>query len=52
MPHSPSAPVILGNEPGSFPHGVLAERHPAIVRQVRDAFRTGPDSTAPSTRCS
>ncbi|MFI2432786.1 damage-control phosphatase ARMT1 family protein [Streptomyces sp. NPDC018693] len=35
-------PVILGNEPGSFPHGVLAERHPAIIRQVRDAFPYGP----------
>ncbi|MFI7405126.1 damage-control phosphatase ARMT1 family protein [Streptomyces sp. NPDC049541] len=42
MPHSPSAPVILGNEPGSFPHSVLAERHPAIIRQVRDAFPYGP----------
>ncbi|TDT39881.1 uncharacterized protein DUF89 [Streptomyces sp. BK208] len=39
---SPSAPVILGDEPGSFPHGVLAERHPAIVRQVRDAFPLDP----------
>ncbi|MGW3030629.1 damage-control phosphatase ARMT1 family protein [Streptomyces sp. NPDC001178] len=37
-PHPPSAPVILGNEPGSFPHSVLAERHPAIIRQVREAF--------------
>jgi hypothetical protein len=35
-------PVILGDEPGSFPHGVLAERHPAIVRQVREAFPYGP----------
>jgi hypothetical protein len=43
MPDTPSAPpVILGNEPGSFPHGVLAERHPAIIRQVRDAFPYGP----------
>lgn len=44
MPDTPSepAPVILGNEPGSFPHGVLAERHPAIVRQVRDAFPYDP----------
>ncbi|MFC7937795.1 damage-control phosphatase ARMT1 family protein [Streptomyces sp. NPDC057387] len=44
MPDTPSvpAPVILGNEPGSFPHGVLAERHPAIVRQVRDAFPLDP----------
>ncbi len=24
--------MILGNEPGSFPHSVLAERHPAIIR--------------------
>ncbi|RDD86231.1 damage-control phosphatase ARMT1 family protein [Streptomyces parvulus] len=36
------APVILGDEPGSFPHGVLADRHPAVVRQVRDAFPFGP----------
>ncbi|MEU6371884.1 damage-control phosphatase ARMT1 family protein [Streptomyces sp. NPDC046909] len=39
----PAAPVILGDEPGSFPHSVLAERHPAIVRQVRDAFPYGPE---------
>ncbi|MEW2619432.1 damage-control phosphatase ARMT1 family protein [Streptomyces sp. NPDC048106] len=42
MPETPFAPVILGNEPGSFPHSVLAERHPAIIRQVRDAFPYGP----------
>ncbi|MEU1270774.1 damage-control phosphatase ARMT1 family protein [Streptomyces sp. NPDC005799] len=43
MPDTPSAPpVILGNEPGSFPHGVLAERHPAIIRQVRESFPYGP----------
>ncbi|MFF4801478.1 damage-control phosphatase ARMT1 family protein [Streptomyces sp. NPDC001351] len=42
MPHSQSAPVILGNEPGSFPRSVLAERHPAIIRQVREAFPYGP----------
>ncbi|WP_329414776.1 damage-control phosphatase ARMT1 family protein [Streptomyces sp. NBC_00704] len=40
-PH-PAPPVILGNEPGSFPRSVLAERHPAIIRQVRDAFPYGP----------
>ncbi|MET8244011.1 damage-control phosphatase ARMT1 family protein [Streptomyces sp. NPDC005202] len=40
---TPSAPVLLGNEPGSFPHSVLAERHPAIIRQVRDAFPYGPE---------
>ncbi|WP_053853051.1 damage-control phosphatase ARMT1 family protein [Streptomyces sp. NRRL B-24085] len=39
---SRSADVILGNEPGSFPHGVLAERHPAIIRQVRESFPYGP----------
>ncbi|MFI1762606.1 damage-control phosphatase ARMT1 family protein [Streptomyces sp. NPDC020800] len=42
MPVTPAAPVLLGNEPGSFPHSVLAERHPAIIRQVRDAFPYGP----------
>ncbi|MFF9086719.1 damage-control phosphatase ARMT1 family protein [Streptomyces sp. NPDC014991] len=42
MPDTPFAPVILGDEPGSFPHSVLAERHPAIIRQVRDAFPYGP----------
>ncbi|MDN0197297.1 damage-control phosphatase ARMT1 family protein [Streptomyces sp. S.PNR 29] len=43
MSDIPSASVILGDEPGSFPHSVLAERHPAIVRQVREAFPYGPD---------
>ncbi|MEU6574234.1 damage-control phosphatase ARMT1 family protein [Streptomyces sp. NPDC046805] len=42
-PAAPSSPVILGNVPGSFPHSVLAERHPAIIRQVRDAFPYGPE---------
>ncbi|MER5431446.1 damage-control phosphatase ARMT1 family protein [Streptomyces sp. NPDC002588] len=43
MPDTPvPPPVILGTEPGSFPHGVLAERHPAIIRQVRDAFPYDP----------
>ncbi|MEU6085383.1 damage-control phosphatase ARMT1 family protein [Streptomyces sp. NPDC047085] len=42
MPDTPTAPVILGDEPGAFPHSVLAERHPAIIRQVRDAFPYGP----------
>ncbi|MET9059783.1 damage-control phosphatase ARMT1 family protein [Streptomyces antibioticus] len=35
------APVILGNEPGSFAWSVLAKRHPAIIQQVRDAFPYG-----------
>ncbi|MFF0106290.1 damage-control phosphatase ARMT1 family protein [Streptomyces hirsutus] len=43
MPDTPTAPVILGNRPGSFPHSVLAERHPAIIRQVRDAFPYEPE---------
>ncbi|MEU9477609.1 damage-control phosphatase ARMT1 family protein [Streptomyces sp. NPDC048191] len=42
MPDTPFAPVILGNEPGSFPHSVLADRHPAIIQRVRDAFPYGP----------
>ncbi|KOT41297.1 hypothetical protein ADK41_10375 [Streptomyces caelestis] len=43
MSDHPTAPVILGDEPGTFPHGVLAERHPAIIRQVREAFPYGPE---------
>lgn len=35
------APVILGNEPGSFAWGVLVKRHPALIQQVRDAFPYG-----------
>lgn len=38
-----SADVILGNEPGAFPYSVLAERHPAIIGQVREAFPYGPE---------
>ncbi|MFE1753806.1 damage-control phosphatase ARMT1 family protein [Streptomyces anandii] len=43
MPHLPTAPVLLADAPGSFPHSVLAERHPAIIRQVRDDFPYGPE---------
>lgn len=43
MSDHPTAPVILGDEPGTFPHGVLSERHPAIIRQVREAFPYGPE---------
>ncbi|SEE35040.1 damage-control phosphatase ARMT1 family protein [Streptomyces sp. Ag109_O5-10] len=42
MPDSAQPPVILGTT-GPFPHSVLAERHPAIIRQVRDAFPYGPE---------
>ncbi|MFF3030101.1 damage-control phosphatase ARMT1 family protein [Streptomyces rubiginosohelvolus] len=38
-----SAQVILSNEPGSFAWSVLANRHPALIQQVRDAFPYGPD---------
>ncbi|MEV8088392.1 damage-control phosphatase ARMT1 family protein [Streptomyces nigra] len=40
---APLPPVLLADEPGSFPHGVLAERHPAIIRQVQDASPYGPE---------
>ncbi|GGT11015.1 damage-control phosphatase ARMT1 family protein [Streptomyces chromofuscus] len=43
MPDPAPAPVILGNETGSFPHSVLAERHPAIIRQVRASLPYGPE---------
>ncbi|MFJ2604068.1 damage-control phosphatase ARMT1 family protein [Streptomyces sp. NPDC087425] len=43
MSSAPTPAVILGDEPGSFPRSVLAERHPAIIRQVRDAFPYDPD---------
>ncbi|MGW7047660.1 damage-control phosphatase ARMT1 family protein [Streptomyces avermitilis] len=37
------APVIVSDDPESFPHSVLAERHPALIRKVRDAFPYGPE---------
>ncbi|QUW78894.1 protein-glutamate O-methyltransferase family protein [Streptomyces mirabilis] len=43
MSEPADAPVILSNEPGSFPWSVLAQRHPALVRKVRDAFPYGPE---------
>ncbi|MEV1022940.1 damage-control phosphatase ARMT1 family protein [Streptomyces sp. NPDC050264] len=46
MPDTPDAPVILCNEPGSFARSVLAERHPALIRKVRDAFPYGPEQRA------
>ncbi|MPY48661.1 damage-control phosphatase ARMT1 family protein [Streptomyces acidicola] len=39
----PDAPVIHSADPSSFPHSVLAERHPALIRKVRDAFPYGPE---------
>ncbi|MFD7707015.1 damage-control phosphatase ARMT1 family protein [Streptomyces sp. NPDC059786] len=38
-----AAPVIVSADPESFPHSVLAERHPALIRKVRDAFPYGPE---------
>ncbi|MFC5173324.1 damage-control phosphatase ARMT1 family protein [Streptomyces mutomycini] len=35
-------PVITCREPGSFARGVMAERHPALIEQVRGAFPYGP----------
>ncbi|MYW62739.1 DUF89 family protein [Streptomyces sp. SID8379] len=39
---APDAPVIVSDEPGSFPRSVFLERHPALIRRVRDAFPYGP----------
>ncbi|MCC9705211.1 protein-glutamate O-methyltransferase family protein [Streptomyces sp. MNU76] len=36
------APVVRGDDPASFPHSVLAERHPALIRKVQDATPYGP----------
>ncbi|MFG1805053.1 damage-control phosphatase ARMT1 family protein [Streptomyces sp. NPDC049040] len=38
MAEAAGVPVITSDEPGSFPRSVLAERHPALIRQVREAF--------------
>jgi hypothetical protein len=43
MSEPADAPVILGDEPGSFARSVLAERHPALIEKVRDAFPYGPE---------
>jgi Uncharacterized conserved protein len=37
------APVVVSSVPGSFPWSVLAERHPALIRRVADAFPYGPE---------
>lgn len=39
----PDAAVITGEVPGSFAWGVLHERHPALIRKVRDAFPLPPE---------
>lgn len=43
QPAAADAPVILSDVPGSFPRSVLAERHPALIRKVRDAFPYDPE---------
>ncbi|MEV5342908.1 damage-control phosphatase ARMT1 family protein [Streptomyces sp. NPDC052676] len=43
MPDTAPAPVLRADRTGSFPHGVLAERHPAIIRQVRESTPYDPD---------
>ncbi|WP_217184665.1 damage-control phosphatase ARMT1 family protein [Streptomyces sp. AC495_CC817] len=44
MPDAPApAPVVRGDDPASFPHSVLAERHPALIRKVQDATPYGPE---------
>ena len=43
MSEPADAPVILCDEPGSFARSVLAERHPALIEKVRDAFPYGPE---------
>jgi hypothetical protein len=44
-----AAPVIVSDDPASFPHGVLAERHPALVARVLDTVPYGPDERAALT---
>ncbi|MFJ8016758.1 damage-control phosphatase ARMT1 family protein [Streptomyces sp. NPDC096339] len=39
---TPDASVILSDEPGSFAWGVLAVRHPALIKKVRGAFPYDP----------
>src|SRR5574341_434060 len=41
--HGPSAAPILSNVPGSFAWGVLQQRHPALIRQVRDTYPYPPE---------
>ena len=43
MPDTAPAPVLRADRPGSFPHAVLAERHPAIIRQVPQSLPYDPE---------
>ncbi|WP_250562038.1 damage-control phosphatase ARMT1 family protein [Sphaerisporangium fuscum] len=38
-----AVPPIMGNVPGSYALGVFRERHPALIRQVREALPYTPD---------
>ncbi|MEU7868631.1 damage-control phosphatase ARMT1 family protein [Dactylosporangium sp. NPDC049140] len=41
MPVEP--PVIVSTDPRSFPHSVLRDRHPAIVKRVLEAYPYAPE---------
>lgn len=43
MAEADDAPVIVSSAPGSFARSVLADRHPALIQQVRDAFPWSPE---------
>ncbi|MGW4637926.1 damage-control phosphatase ARMT1 family protein [Sphaerisporangium sp. NPDC004334] len=43
MPEAMDAPEIMGNVPGAYALGVFRERHPILVRQVREALPYTPD---------
>jgi hypothetical protein len=43
------APVIVSDDPASFPHSVLAERHPALVTRILDTLPYGPEQRAALT---
>ncbi|GAA3829850.1 damage-control phosphatase ARMT1 family protein [Sphaerisporangium flaviroseum] len=46
MPESLDAPPIMGNVPGSYALGVFRDRHPVLLRQVREALPYTPDRLA------
>lgn len=49
MSEAAPAPVIVSDDPASFAHGVLAERHPALVARVLDTVPYGPGERAALT---
>jgi hypothetical protein len=42
----PELPRIMTADPGEYAHGVLAERHPALIEQVRAGHPYGPEQHA------